>query len=265
MLKSDSHFFGPGIEPLKKTEGRSSKAHNDIFQKPKLGGGGAPKKKVEAIAEPEVELLPEKAEPPPTKEYPVKLTDPKWLSEKGYYEEKIQFSVNVDLPKSHADFTRVSVVLSSLGPNGKKTQVNSIDVHTRDGKAQGEFKVQRPPNSKPSESSFFVFAASHRDCGKEVESSKLEVNESPRSLVLELDDHSDISRHGYSLVMKGVDGTIHSRLKADDGVDADGIFTFEFKGLTADVAYVLELHNDKDEMVTEIFSGKKHGQWEPKP
>ena len=81
-------------------------------------------------------------------------------------------------------------------------------------------------------------------------------------MILKLDDHSDISKDGYGLVLKRADGSIHSKLKARDGVDKDGFLTFEYKDLDPEIKYVLEMHNEKDEILVEIFSDKKHGEWE---
>ncbi len=259
-LSKDPHSLS-GSDLLNASVGKGATSHKEIFAKSKGGGGmGRASKPAPTNKEPEEDLIQEPDQTPPQKVYPVKISNPKWLAEEAFFGDTVKVVVDIEIPESHAHLTRVTLVLNILGTNGKKEQVSSVDVHAKDGKVEGEFNMNRPENLKPGESIPFVFTASHREASKEVESPKLHVTESLRNLICELDDHSDISKNGYTLVLKG-GGTVHTTFSAKDGVDKEGVLTFDFKGLDPDVKYVLELQNEKGKVVAQLFSEMKHGDW----
>jgi len=258
---SKDPFALPGSELLNPTVGKAAAPHKEIFAKSKGGGGlGKASKPAPTNQEPEEDLVLEPPQPPPKKVYLVKLSNPKWLSEEAFFGDTIKVAVDVEIPESHAHLTRVTLVLNILDTNGKKEKVSTVDAHAKEGRVVGEFKLECPKDYNSEDPVPFVFAASHREAEKEVESPKLQVAEPTRSLICELDDHSEITKDGYALVLKGA-GSVHATLTAKDGIDKGDVLSFEFRNLDPKVAYVLELQNDKGKVVAEIFSEKKHGDW----
>ena len=225
----------------------------------KNAGGLTRARKPEPIPSEPEEMVPEQAKPAPAHESPVKLSNPRWLSEEASIGEKVMGSVDLELPDTHAHLTRVTLSLFRIGANGKKEKETTIDVHAKGGTAQGDFILKRLAGAKPGETVPFTFTATHRDA-KEVESPELAAVEPARNLICELDEHSDITKRGYTLVLKG-GGGIHTTYKAEDGIEEGGILKFDFKNMDPEVAYVLELHDEKDRIVSTLFSDKKHGEW----
>jgi hypothetical protein len=267
-------FKSPGEEALnhiKKSHGELPKA--DHLAKPldktlikgSQGGGGGAKKRPPAPApEPEEDLVPDNPVPEPEAEKPVKLSSPKWEAPECHFGDKVGFSLEVLLPETHAHLTRVSVALNRVLVNGKKEALGTLDVHAKDGRAAGEFKVDRPPNCTDAEAQF-VFIAKHRDAEAPIESAVLKATQAPRHLACEFDDDSEISKEGYSLVLKSADGSIHTLFKAADGVNQDGTLTFEFKDLDPDTKYILQIEDGAGKPVETIFSEVRHGEWKVDP
>lgn len=256
-------FGFPGSQLLKPLSVKIGGAANkDIFAKPTVGGGGGgrAKKPVPAVnQEPEEDLVPEPPSPPPPKEPPVKLSNPKWLSEVAFFGDSVKVTVDIDLPESHTHLTRVAFTLYRLNDTGKKEKTSSADFHAKDGKVEGEFKLEAPKDLKSTEPVPYIFTAIHRDA-KEVESQKLNASEPLRNLICEMDDHSDIKKTGYMLVLKDSRGEIHTCFKASDGVEKDGVLSFDFKNLDADAKYILEMQNEKAEVIDVIFSESRHAE-----
>lgn len=208
----------------------------------------------EAIAEPD--------QPPPPEQPKVILSNPKWLQEEASIGDKVKAAVEIKLPPGHAHLNRVILDLFVLEANGKKEKISSMETHAKDGKAEGEFTLMRPAGTKAGEKVHYVFTAKHRDT-KDVESPQLQAVEPARNLICELDARSEITNEGYALVLKG-GGKIHTSYKAKDGIREDGILKFNFTEMDPEVAYILELQDEKGRKVAALFSQMKHGDWDQK-
>ncbi len=116
-------------------------------------------------------------------------------------------------------------------------------------------------SSQSAKSNLFTFSAKHSRAEKELESPALEMTEPMRNIICEFDDHSNLKPAGHVLVLRDANGSVHSIFKASDGTEKDGILSFDFKNLDEEVDYILEIQNEKSEVIETIFSEKKHGDW----
>jgi hypothetical protein len=121
----------------------------------------------------------------------------------------------------------VTFTLFRLDGNGKKEKAASADFHAKDGKVEGEFKLELPKGSKVADPVPHIFTAGHRD-SKEVTSPKLNVSEPARTLVCEFDDHSELKKPGYALVLKDAGGKVHTKLKFEDGLRSGYVIYLRF-------------------------------------
>jgi hypothetical protein len=265
MIKSETMGISGG-DLLKKPPDMNPSAHKDVLVKSKSGGGLGRTRPPEQAPEPEEDLIAEPVAEPIKKQPEVRLSNPKWSAESAFFEDKVMASVDVELPETHKDLTRITLTLFSLLPNGKKEQISTLDVHAKSGKAEGEFIVQRPADrdGKKVASSSYAFTAKHRD-SKDIESGQLKATEVKPNLILELDEHSDIAKPGFSVVLKSKDGSVHSKFLAKDGVKKGSLLSFDFKKLDSETAYVMELRDDKDKAVDVIFKDKKPVDWKVEP
>ncbi len=258
-------FAKPPLDPFNSKWNLNPSAPKDIFTKPKVGGGGgvSPVKRVAtpAIEEKDEELEVEKVAPPPQKIYPVKISNPKWSVEKALFGDTVMASVDVDLPDGQKDFTRVAFALFSVLPSGKTEKIKSQDAHAKEGKAESPFVLNRQgkKDGQSANTHLFLFTAKHSRAEKELESPALEVTEPMRNLICEFDDHSNLKTAGNVLLLRDANGSVHSTFKASDGTEKDGILSFDFKNLDAEVDYILEIQNEKSEVIETIFSERKHG------
>ena len=257
----------PGDEVRNKF-GPNPTANKDIFQKPKLGGGGGggtPKRKAEPVAEPEEDLVPEQAVPPKPQEPAVKLTNPKWAVETAHFGDTVAFSIDVDLPESLKDITRVIVTAFSLPAKKKKEQVKARDFYVKDGKVQGEFELVRPENQdgKEVESCPYYFTAKHRD-SKELEGPHLPVQDKPKGndeLILELKSSEELKTGGFVFHLKSKDGTVDQKIETKSGQEKEGTLTLKFTKLDPKLEYALDLLNADGKVAESIFPNTQFGKW----
>jgi len=254
----------PGDDRHKKS-GINPSAHTDIFQKPKAGGGGSPKRKPEPVAESEIEQIPDNPPPPPPKDPLVKVSNPKWFVESAQFEDTVSLSVDVFLPESLKDIKRVIVTVFALSPNGAKSQIKSRDLYVDEGKVQGDFVLHRPPkqDNKEVESCPYVFTAKHRD-SKEIESPRLPVKEKPwgnDELVLELNSSEELKTGGFAFQLKSKDGSIVSKIETKVGEEKAGKLTLKFVKLNPQLEYTLEMLNSQGEIEDTIFPVIPFGKW----
>lgn len=256
-------FAMPGDSKLKKSDLNSS-APKDIFQQPK-GGGIAPRRKPETNQDPEEELLPENTPPPPPKETPVRLSNPKWSVDSAYFEETVSLSVDVDLPESLKDITRVIVTVFAFIAHEKKQQVKSLDLHVKDGKVQSDFDIPSPEKreNKEIDSCSYLFTAKHRD-SKEVESPRLSVKSKSKGndeLVLELPSSDELKKNGHTFQLMSKDGTIVWKVETKNGVEKDGKLTLKFENLDPNLEYSLDELNGKGQIIETLFTNTPFGKW----
>lgn len=262
---SKDHFAMPGDDRHKKPDINPS-ANKDIFQKPKAGGGGGPKRKPEPVAEPDIEQIPNNPPPPPPKEPPVKLSNPKWSVDSAQFEDTVSLSVDVLLPESLKEIKRVIISVFALYPNGEKPSIKIRDLYVNDeGKVQGEFVLHRPPkqDNKEIESCPYVFTAKHRD-SKEIESPRLPVKEKPRGndeLVLELASSEKLKTEGLAFHLKSKDGSVNSKIETKNGEEKEGMLTLKFIKLDPNLEYALDMLNAQGKIVESIFPNTPFGKW----
>lgn len=242
------------------------KVHDDIFQKPKAGGGGSPKRKPEPVAEPEIEQIPYNPPPPPPKEPPVKLSNPKWSVDSAQFEDTVSLSVDVFLPETLKEIKRVIISVFALCPNGEKPSIKVRDLYVNDeGKVKGEFVLHRPPkqDNKEIESCPYVFTAKHRD-SKEIESPRLPVKEKPRGndeLVLEFTSSDELKTGGFAFHLKSKDGSVNSKIETKNGEEKGGLLTLKFTKLDPNLEYALDMLNAQGKIVESIFPNILFGKW----
>lgn len=241
------------------------KVNEDIFQKPKGGGGVGPRRKPEPAQESEVEQIPSNPPPASPKAPPVKLSNPKWSVETAHFEDKVSLSVDVSLPESLKEIKRVIITIFSISPNGAKSQIKSRDLYVEAGKVQGEFQLERPPkyDNKEVESCPYVFTAKHRDA-KEIESTRLPVNEKPRGndeLVLEFASSEKLKTGGFAFHLKSKDGSYNSKIDTKNGEEKAAILIFKFTKLDPKLEYALDMLNAQGKIVESIFPYMLFGKW----
>lgn len=122
---------------------------DDGINWPKTGGGASGlKPKPRPPAEP-VEFEPEApattseapATPPPKK---AKLSNPKWGKDKGLFDEKIEATVDGDLPPELSHLTKVHFTLFAILPDGSTERIDAKDGYLNEGKAKIEFELWTP-------------------------------------------------------------------------------------------------------------------------
>jgi outer membrane protein OmpA-like peptidoglycan-associated protein len=133
------------LDPFKTGDALNPKSNDDIFTKPKAGGGGGMgrTRKPESAAEP-LDIPIEPVAPEPEKPKPtVVLRNPKWEIEKVGFNEETDISVELDLPKEHAHKTRVTFELFAKTPKGPERMLQ-CEGHAEVGKAKCRIPVYIP-------------------------------------------------------------------------------------------------------------------------
>ena len=155
------------------------KSHDDVFVKPKAGGGGSrgraapPADKSADEPPPEVLAEPEK----PKKEEPkVTLSNLKWGGQKPIFNEKISVSVEGAVPDEIAHLSRIEFKLIAVAPDGKREEFRPPqNGHLVGGKASADLTLFIPAYrnaGKLPEECDYVFTAKHSK-SKEVESAPI--------------------------------------------------------------------------------------------
>jgi hypothetical protein len=171
-------FSNLGGDPLKKPGG----AHDDIFSKPKwptgVGAGRSRLKNAEA-KQPEDEVQPLLPENSDGKKFGPKvvLTNLKWSTDSGEFNEKISVLADAVLPEDAQHLTRIEFKVYALTPDGKRENIDKQEGHLHSGSATAEFTLYWPQYRKdgnPLSECDFIFTAKHRE-SKEEESGSLRV------------------------------------------------------------------------------------------
>lgn len=265
-MSKDPHSLS-GSELLNASIGKGGTTHKEIFAKPKGGGGGMGRasKPAPTNNQPDEDLVPDAPKPEPPAEPKVKLTNPKFLVPDAHFEEKVQFTIDAELPASMKDVKRVIVTAWSLLPHGEKQQAFSRDFYIENGKVTGEVELRRPSKyeGKEVESCPYIFTAKHRD-SKEVESPKIKVKEKfggNEEVILELAASDQLKKDGISFELKSKNGAVISKVEAKTGEEKAGNLTLKFEKLDASLNYDLNMLDSHGKIVETIFKDIPFGKW----
>lgn len=164
------------LGPSFKVPGADPEPPLDVFAKTPSGGGGggaAAKRKAREAAEAENERhfeeehqRQDKVKDPPTKPKPVvKLSNGKWLVDKGHYGEKAKVSLDVERPSDVAA-DRITFEVCELLPDGKRGKRHSAgEAHLGEGNTSVTCDLTLPQpekvDNKVPEKAYFQFVAKH--------------------------------------------------------------------------------------------------------
>ncbi len=270
------HFSGSDLFKKAGSEGAIPSAHPDIFTKPKAGGGngigGGRSGRAKALEskkteDDEEELQIEKqATPARAVDPPVKLTNLKWAVDSAHFEQNVEITMDIDIPKSLENITRVIVTVYALGANGKRETIKAKELWAKDGRVQGDF-VLYPPSKHEERSAAsypYIYTAKHRD-SKEMESPKLQVTgkvSGNEELVLELASTKELKNSGYSFQLKSKDGSFLSKLETKNAEEKAGNIIIKFEKLDPKSHYYLELLDAHGKIIETLFSDVPFGEWD---
>lgn len=161
---------------------------DEILIKSKGGGAGiGSKQKAEDKAAQELEKEAEDdfkrtdriQDAPPSLKPVVELSNPVWGAAQGFFNEKINVSVQGVIQPEISHITRVTFSVFSFFPGSKPECIDSQDAHIKEGKALTEVTLWAPhakdENGKPVRKCEYYFVANHRD-SKELKSKPLEAS-----------------------------------------------------------------------------------------
>lgn len=177
--------FAP-LDPFAKKQA-AEKSWDGPRKWPTAGGGGGGKRKAgpETTAaqekEADAELLKMEAvqDPTPAPKEVVSLSNPKWVEQEGFFNEKGTATVEGSLPPALSHLTRVSFTLFAASADGKAERIDAKDGHLAEGKASVAFDLFQPSfketSGGPVKKCDYFFKVKHAKSG-EVQSPALPVS-----------------------------------------------------------------------------------------
>lgn len=183
MIDKDRETFRSKFDSLRTWSGGTQlRSLDEALKKFKHAGAGRSYKPLEDSASVEDRLLDPApvAAPPeePAKKPAVRLFNPLWGGARGVFNQKMDFSVEGELPPESSHLTRVSFTVHAVLPNGELERIAAMDGHLEGGKAKADTTLWTPnyrdAKGKSLENCNYVFRAKHRD-SSELQSGPLPV------------------------------------------------------------------------------------------